>query len=169
MSIGVKLLEKWNIRFIFSAAFHTFTPSLPISLSVYEISISKCNTQWELRVMYRFPSTINPHPVYTIPFMSHVLSNDTSWPQFNAICIEKRAINSQWQNAYTHHVYANTLRGPFVSKRTITTVRPPLVGEVSGEFYGWKGVAWSAQLVPRAISFGFSRPESLIFFQVVLQ
>jgi hypothetical protein len=39
----------------------------------------------------------------------------------------------------------------FVRERTIPTERPPLVGEVSANFYGQRGVAWSAQRIPTAV------------------
>jgi hypothetical protein len=40
---------------------------------------------------------------------------------------------------------------PLVRKRTITTERPPLVGEVSANFLRIEGVAWSAQRIPTAV------------------
>jgi hypothetical protein len=36
-----------------------------------------------------------------------------------------------------------------VRERTISTERPPLVGEVSANFCGWKGVAWSVRRMDR--------------------
>jgi hypothetical protein len=42
-----------------------------------------------------------------------------------------------------------------VRKRTIPTERPPLVGEVSANFSGLEGVAWSAQRIPTTVNFGF--------------
>ena len=38
-----------------------------------------------------------------------------------------------------------------VRERTIPTERPPLVGEVSANFCGQRGVTWSAQRFPTAI------------------
>ena len=49
-----------------------------------------------------------------------------------------------------------------VRERTILTERPPLVGEVSANFCGSRGVTWSAQRVPTAINL-FSRPGAATF------
>jgi hypothetical protein len=46
-----------------------------------------------------------------------------------------------------------------VRKRTILTVRPPLVGEVSANFCG-EGVAWSAQRIPIAVNLRFLDPTA---------
>jgi hypothetical protein len=48
-----------------------------------------------------------------------------------------------------------------VRKRTISTERPPLVGEVSAKWV--EGVAWSAQRIPTAVNLDFSTPEPLLF------
>jgi hypothetical protein len=42
-----------------------------------------------------------------------------------------------------------------VCKQTMQTVRPPLVGELSANFRGERGVTWSEQQVPTAINLGF--------------
>jgi hypothetical protein len=42
-----------------------------------------------------------------------------------------------------------------VRKRTISTERQPLVGEVSDNFLRIEGVAWSEQRIPTAVNFGF--------------
>jgi hypothetical protein len=43
-----------------------------------------------------------------------------------------------------------------VRKRTIPTERPPLVGEVSANFFlRTEGVAWSARRIPTAVFSGF--------------
>ena len=50
-----------------------------------------------------------------------------------------------------------------VRERTITTERPPPVGEVSANFWGWRGVTWSAQRVPTAVNLCFLDLEPLLF------
>jgi hypothetical protein len=42
-----------------------------------------------------------------------------------------------------------------VRERTIPTERPPLVGEVSANFWGIEVVAWSAQRFPTVVNLGF--------------
>jgi hypothetical protein len=42
-----------------------------------------------------------------------------------------------------------------VRKRTISTERTPLVGEVSANFLRIEGVAWSPQRIPMAVNFDF--------------
>jgi hypothetical protein len=42
-----------------------------------------------------------------------------------------------------------------VRERTIPTERPPLVGEVSASFCGWRGVAWSVRRIPYGHNLGF--------------
>jgi hypothetical protein len=49
------------------------------------------------------------------------------------------------------------------SKQIIPTERPPLVSEVSANFCGERGVAWSAQRIPKAVNLGFLKPELLIY------
>jgi hypothetical protein len=39
--------------------------------------------------------------------------------------------------------------------RTIPTERPALVGEVSANFCGWRGVAWSVRRIPYGHNLGF--------------
>ena len=51
-----------------------------------------------------------------------------------------------------------------VRTRTIPTERPPLVGEVSANFCGQRGVTWSAQRVPTAVNLCFLDLEPLLFF-----
>jgi hypothetical protein len=50
----------------------------------------------------------------------------------------------------------------WVRERTIPTERPPLVGEVSAYFCGYRRVSWSAQRISQPYS-RFSRPEPLLF------
>jgi hypothetical protein len=55
--------------------------------------------------------------------------------------------------------------------RTIRTERTPLVGEVSANFCGQKGVAWSARRIPYGHNFGFldrRKDESHIHFVITL-
>jgi hypothetical protein len=42
-----------------------------------------------------------------------------------------------------------------VRERTIPTERPPLVGEVSANFCGYRGVAWSVRRIPYGRNLGF--------------
>ena len=42
-----------------------------------------------------------------------------------------------------------------VREGTIPTERPPPVGEVSANFYGYRGVTWSAQRIPTAVNLCF--------------
>jgi hypothetical protein len=42
-----------------------------------------------------------------------------------------------------------------VRERTTPTQRPPLVGEVSANFCGYRGVAWSVRRVPYGLNLGF--------------
>ena len=51
-----------------------------------------------------------------------------------------------------------------VRERTIPTERPPPVGEVSANFCGQRGVAWSAQRVPTAVKLCFLDLEPLHFY-----
>jgi hypothetical protein len=52
----------------------------------------------------------------------------------------------------------------FVRKRTISTERPPLVGEVSANFLRIESVAWSAQRIPKAVKLGF--PDRSRYFSI---
>jgi hypothetical protein len=42
-----------------------------------------------------------------------------------------------------------------VRERTIPTERPPLVGEVSANYCGWRDVAWSVRRIPYGRNLGF--------------
>jgi hypothetical protein len=48
-----------------------------------------------------------------------------------------------------------------VRERTIPTERPPLVGEVSANFCGERGVAWSVRRIPYDRNLGFLDRTSL--------
>jgi hypothetical protein len=48
-------------------------------------------------------------------------------------------------------------------ERSILTERPPLVGELSANFCGYRGVSWSAQRIPTAV-FWFSRGQAYLKF-----
>jgi hypothetical protein len=50
-----------------------------------------------------------------------------------------------------------------LGKRTIPTERPPLVGEVSANFFRIEGVEWSMQRIPTAVNLRFLDPEALLF------
>ena len=56
-----------------------------------------------------------------------------------------------------------------VRERTIPTERPPPVGEVSANFCGWRGVTWSAQLIPTAVNLCFLDQSRYLFIQVAPQ
>jgi hypothetical protein len=49
----------------------------------------------------------------------------------------------------TFSLWKNTVA--WVSERTIPTELPPLVGEVSANFWGQRGVEWSARRIPTAV------------------
>jgi hypothetical protein len=49
-----------------------------------------------------------------------------------------------------------------VCERTIPTKRPPFVGEVSANFCGWRGVAWSVQRIPYGRNLGFLDRSSIV-------
>jgi hypothetical protein len=50
-----------------------------------------------------------------------------------------------------------------VRKRTISTERLPLVGEVSANFLRTEGIAWSVQRIPTAVNLDFLDPEPILF------
>jgi hypothetical protein len=54
-----------------------------------------------------------------------------------------------------------------VSKRTIPTERPPLVGEVIANFWWVEGVAWSEQRIPTAVKLSFLDRSRYFFIQVI--
>jgi hypothetical protein len=56
-----------------------------------------------------------------------------------------------------------------VRERTIPIERPPLVGEVSANFCGWKGVAWSVRRIPYGRNLGFLDRTLLGHSRKVLQ
>jgi hypothetical protein len=56
-----------------------------------------------------------------------------------------------------------------VRKRTIPTERPLLVGEISANFWGVEGVAWSEQRIPTAVNLGFLDRSLYFFIQVAAQ
>jgi hypothetical protein len=56
----------------------------------------------------------------------------------------------------------------WVRERTISTERPPLVGEVIANFLRRGGATWSAWRIPTAV-FSVSRQEPLLFYQVAPQ
>ena len=68
---------------------------------------------------------------------------------------------------YLSYVLEAGIWGPYsvalVRERTIPTERPPPVGEVSANFCGYRGVAWSAQRVPTAVKLCFLDLEPLLF------
>jgi hypothetical protein len=49
-----------------------------------------------------------------------------------------------------------------VRERTIPTERPPLVGEVSGNLCGQRGVAWSVQRIPTAVFSSFETGAAIV-------
>jgi hypothetical protein len=51
-----------------------------------------------------------------------------------------------------------------VRKRAIPTDRPPLLGKVSANFYGYMNVARSAQQVPTAVNLDFLDRRSYLSF-----
>jgi hypothetical protein len=53
-----------------------------------------------------------------------------------------------------------------VRKQTIPIEQPPLVGEVSANFFRIKGVAWSAQQTPTAVNLGFLDQNRYFSIQV---
>jgi hypothetical protein len=55
----------------------------------------------------------------------------------------------------THVTYIKQTPWPLVRKRTTPADRPPLVGEVIGNFCTYMGVGWSAQRVLTAVEVGF--------------
>jgi hypothetical protein len=55
-----------------------------------------------------------------------------------------------------------------VRERTIPTERPPLVGEVSANFCGKRGVAWSVRRIPYGCNLGFLNRTSLVRSHKVL-
>ena len=62
------------------------------------------------------------------------------------------------------HIISNKLNSvALVRTRTIPTERPPSVGEISANFYGYKRVTWSAQRVPTAVNLCFLDLEPLLF------
>jgi hypothetical protein len=56
---------------------------------------------------------------------------------------------------WTGKTKQKTTPWPVVRKRTIQTERPPLVGEVSANFWRKEGVSWSAHRIPTAVNLGF--------------
>jgi hypothetical protein len=50
-----------------------------------------------------------------------------------------------------------------VCELTIPTERPPLVGEASANFFGWRGVAWSVRWIPYGRNLGILDRTSLIY------
>jgi hypothetical protein len=55
----------------------------------------------------------------------------------------------------THQLLAYANSVALVREQTIPTERPPLVGEVSADFYGYRGVAWLVRRIPYGCNLGF--------------
>jgi hypothetical protein len=55
-----------------------------------------------------------------------------------------------------------------VRERTIPTERPSPVGEVSANFLGIEGVAWSAQRIPMVVNLGFLDRSRYFSFNYLL-
>ena len=56
-----------------------------------------------------------------------------------------------------------------VRELTIPTERPPPVGEVSANFWGYRGVTWSAQRIPTAVNLCFLDRSRYFFIQAAPQ
>jgi hypothetical protein len=67
-------------------------------------------------------------------------------PQLRSRCDE---INCYWSK------YKNQTPWPLVRKRTTPTERPPHVGEVTANFCGYRGIAWSLQRIPTVVNLSF--------------
>jgi hypothetical protein len=52
-----------------------------------------------------------------------------------------------------------------VRERTIPAERPHLVAEVSANFSGYRGVVWSARLIPKAVISGFYTEAATLSFK----
>jgi hypothetical protein len=60
-----------------------------------------------------------------------------------------------------YHLLASSVA--LVHERTIPTERPPLVGEVSANFYGYMGVAWSVRRIPNGRNLGLLDRVDIIY------
>jgi hypothetical protein len=60
-----------------------------------------------------------------------------------------------WTGKYTNSV-------ALVRERTIPTKRPPLVGKVSANFCGERGVTWSVRRIPYGRNLSFLERTSLV-------
>jgi hypothetical protein len=76
-------------------------------------------------------------------------------------------------NSFQHvNIVAPILNDNFVAlvcEQTIPTKGPPLVSEVSANFYGYRGVAQSAQQIPYDRNLTFLYRSRCFVFQVALQ
>jgi hypothetical protein len=87
-------------------------------------------------------------------------------------CIIVLGFKSLCINPLNAEMYLKKLNSvALVRGRSISTERPPLVGEVSANFlFLWiEGVAWSAQRIPKVVNFDFLDRSRYFSFQVAPQ
>jgi hypothetical protein len=68
---------------------------------------------------------------------------------------EKNYIKLPRYKVYHINYPTGTNSVALICERTIPTERPPLVGKVSVNFCGWRGVAWSVQRIPYGRNLNF--------------
>jgi hypothetical protein len=68
-------------------------------------------------------------------------------------------LRPEWNCAGEDQLITNSVA--LVRERTIPTELPPLVGEVSANFCGQRGVAWSVRRIPYGRNLGFLDRTSL--------
>jgi hypothetical protein len=66
-------------------------------------------------------------------------------------------------------IFNNNNSVALIRERTIPIKRPPLVGEDSAKFGGWRGVTQSARRIPYGRNFGFLDWNRYFFFHVAPQ
>ena len=88
-------------------------------------------------------------------------------------CMSRRALSGRKTSfgrrfGSSNHILLKLNSVALVRERTITTERPPPVGEVSANFCGQRGVTWSAQRIPTAVLISVeSHTVSVIFFLLI--
>jgi hypothetical protein len=111
-----------------------------------------------LRLPYNLDETKRPvflEHKYSGLQQSQPATSATLWNKIFHSCVTERPlldlILSLLIKPAPHLRYEQTHSVALVRKRTKRTERPPLVCEVSANFCGLRGVAWSAQWIPTAV------------------
>jgi hypothetical protein len=107
-----------------------------------------------------------PNPVWSRPAFTGL--RNLLHPDIHILQTQIYSCNENQQNINQTALLLKKLWG-LVFQRTIPTERPPLVGEVSANFSGYRVSRGQRNESPRPLIFPFSRPKPLLSFQIAPQ